>query len=69
MPIPEQRNLEEARGILGKWLAEQLPGATDVEVGPIGGPAATGLLERDAALRRVVDAERRRDQTEPLVSG
>ncbi len=43
MPIPEQRNLEEARGILGKWLAEQLPGATDVEVGPIGGPAATGF--------------------------
>ena len=43
MPIPEQRNLEEARGILAKWLSEQLPGATDVEVGPIGGPAATGF--------------------------
>jgi aminoglycoside phosphotransferase (APT) family kinase protein len=43
MPIPEQRNLEEARGIIGKWLAEQHPGATDVEIGPIGGPAATGF--------------------------
>ncbi len=43
MPIPEQRNLEAARGILAEWLATKLPGATDVEIGPIGGPAATGF--------------------------
>jgi aminoglycoside phosphotransferase (APT) family kinase protein len=43
MPIPEQRDLEEARGILARWLAEQMPGARDVAVGPITGPAFTGF--------------------------
>src|SRR5258706_15231157 len=43
MPIPEQRNLEEARGILATWLAKQLPGATDVDIGPISGPGLTGF--------------------------
>ena len=43
MPIPEQRDLEQARGILAVWLAEQLPDATDMEVGPISGPASTGF--------------------------
>lgn len=43
MPIPEQRNLEDARGILATWLAKQLPGATDVEIGPISGPGLTGF--------------------------
>ncbi len=43
MPIPEQRNLDEARGILADWLAKQLPGATDVEIGPISGPQFTGF--------------------------
>ena len=43
MPIPEQRDLEKTRGILARWLAEQLPGATDVEIGPISGPAFTGF--------------------------
>ena len=42
MPIPEQRDLEEARGILAAWFADDL-GATDVEVGPIEGPALTGF--------------------------
>jgi len=43
MPIPEQRDLEAARGILAGWLATRLPGASDVEVGPIGGPGSTGF--------------------------
>ena len=43
MPIPEQRNLEEARGILADWLAKQLPDASDVEIGPISGPQFTGF--------------------------
>lgn len=43
MPVPEQRDLEATRGVLAGWLATQIPGATDVEVGPIGGPASTGF--------------------------
>ncbi|MCJ7439930.1 MAG: phosphotransferase family protein [Acidimicrobiia bacterium] len=43
MPIPEQRDLEAARGIVAGWLARRLPGASDVEVGPISGPAFTGF--------------------------
>jgi aminoglycoside phosphotransferase (APT) family kinase protein len=43
MPIPEQRDLEAARGILADWLAKQLPGSSDVEVGPISGPDFTGF--------------------------
>ena len=43
MAIPEQRDLESARGIVAGWLARQLPGATDVAVGAISGPAFTGF--------------------------
>ena len=43
MPIPEQRDLDKARDILADWLATKLPDATDVEVGPIAGPAFTGF--------------------------
>jgi aminoglycoside phosphotransferase (APT) family kinase protein len=43
VPIPEQRDLEEARGIIASWLAGRVPGASDVEVGPIAGPAFTGF--------------------------
>jgi len=43
MPIPEQRDLEEARGILADWLAKQLPDASDVDIGPISGPQFTGF--------------------------
>ena len=43
MPIPEQRDLEAARTILGDWLATQLPAVGRVEVGPISGPAFTGF--------------------------
>jgi aminoglycoside phosphotransferase (APT) family kinase protein len=43
MPIPEQRDLEEARGILGRWLEARLPEVGPVDVGPISGPAFTGF--------------------------
>ncbi|MSO79754.1 MAG: phosphotransferase family protein [Acidimicrobiia bacterium] len=43
MPVPEQRDLEAARGVLAAWLATKIPGASDVEVGPIGGPGSTGF--------------------------
>jgi aminoglycoside phosphotransferase (APT) family kinase protein len=66
MPIPEQRNLEEARGIIGKWLAEQLAGATDVEIGPIGGPAATGF-SNETLLFDASWTENGTAHTEPLV--
>jgi len=66
MPIPEQRDLEKARGILAGWLAERMPEASDLEVGPIGGPAATGFsnetLMFDVSYRQAGDA-----RTESLV--
>ena len=42
MPIPEQRDLEKTRGILADWFAGHLA-VTDVDVGPIQGPALTGF--------------------------
>jgi aminoglycoside phosphotransferase (APT) family kinase protein len=42
MPIPEQRDLEATRPVLAAWLADHL-GASEVEVGPIQGPAFTGF--------------------------
>src|SRR5438034_10646790 len=66
MPIPEQRDLEQARGILADWLAKQQPDTTDVEVGPISGPAFTGFSNEtllfDASWTRNGQPE-----TEPLV--
>jgi len=43
VPIPEQRDLDQARQTLAAWLAKQLPDATDVQVGPIQGPSSTGF--------------------------
>jgi len=43
MPIPEQRDLEAARPVIGAWLARQIPDARDVEIGPISGPSFTGF--------------------------
>ena len=43
MPIPEQRDLDKARDILADWFASKMPDASDVEVGPIAGPAFTGF--------------------------
>ena len=66
MPIPEQRDLEAARGIIAGWLSERVPGASDVEVGPLAGPAFTGFSNEtllfDASL--TLDGTRR---TEGLV--
>jgi len=42
VPIPEQRDLEATRGILAPWFGGHFRG-TDVEVGPIQGPALTGF--------------------------
>lgn len=42
MPIPEQRDLEKARTVIGDWLARRLD-VDRVEVGPITGPAMTGF--------------------------
>src|SRR6266508_4107852 len=42
MPIPEQRDLEAARGVLAEWLGARL-GASDVVVSEITGPAFTGF--------------------------
>jgi aminoglycoside phosphotransferase (APT) family kinase protein len=42
MPIPEQRDLEKARAVLGEWLAAKL-GVDAVGVSEITGPASTGF--------------------------
>ena len=68
MPIPEQRDLEAARGILAGWLARCLPDVSGVEVGPISGPAFTGFSNEtmlfDASWLPAGATER---VTEPLV--
>ena len=43
MPIPEQRNLDKARGDVRDWLAGQLPDAKDLSISPLIGPAFTGF--------------------------
>jgi aminoglycoside phosphotransferase (APT) family kinase protein len=40
--VPAQRDLEEARGIIGRWLAERLD-VPSVEVGEITAPSLTGF--------------------------
>ncbi len=42
MPIPEQRDLEKARTVIGEWLARKLD-VPSVDVGPISAPAMTGF--------------------------
>jgi aminoglycoside phosphotransferase (APT) family kinase protein len=42
VPVPQQRDLEVARGALGSWLAERLR-ADEVRVSPIEAPAFTGF--------------------------
>jgi len=43
MPIPEQRDLDKARGDVRDWLAGKLPDATDLSISPLIGPAFTGF--------------------------
>ena len=66
MPIPEQRDLDKARDILADWLATKLPDATDVEVGPIAGPAFTGF-SNETLLFDASWTEGGTRRTEPLV--
>src|SRR4051812_43932627 len=66
MPIPEQRDLEEARGILAGWLTKQVPGASNIEVGEISGPAFTGFSNETLLFDASWDAGGER-ATESLV--
>ncbi|HYU39662.1 MAG TPA: phosphotransferase family protein [Acidimicrobiia bacterium] len=43
MPIPEQRNLDKARGVIRDWLAGQLPDVKELSISPLIGPAFTGF--------------------------
>lgn len=43
MPVPAQRDPEEARIAIRNWLATKLPATRDLDVGQLGGPAATGF--------------------------
>jgi aminoglycoside phosphotransferase (APT) family kinase protein len=43
MPIPEQRDLEQARRVVRDWLAGKLPDARDLSISDLIGPAFTGF--------------------------
>ena len=43
MPIPEQRDLDKARGVIRDWLAGKLPDARDLTISALVGPAFTGF--------------------------
>jgi len=43
MPIPEQRDLDKARGVIRDWLAGKLPDARDLTISTLVGPAFTGF--------------------------
>ena len=43
MPIPEQRDLDKARGVIRDWLASKLPDTRDLTISPLIGPAFTGF--------------------------
>lgn len=43
MPAPIGRDLEKTQGQLRDWFAGLIDGATNVEVGPLTGPGATGF--------------------------
>lgn len=43
MPIPEQRDLEQARSDIRDWLAKKLPERQDLSISPLVGPAFTGF--------------------------
>lgn len=42
MPVPAQRDREEARGSLTRWIEARRPGSEDVWVSEVGGPAYSG---------------------------
>lgn len=42
MALPSQRDQEETRARLRDWISSRVPGARDVEVSEVGGPAYTG---------------------------
>jgi aminoglycoside phosphotransferase (APT) family kinase protein len=67
VPIPEQRDLDKTRGILADWFAQRLD-ATDVDVGPIQGPALTGFSNETLMMDATyAPADRGRRRTEGFV--
>jgi aminoglycoside phosphotransferase (APT) family kinase protein len=42
MPIPAQRDPEQTRDVLARWLAARMPAARGLAVSPLTSPAATG---------------------------
>ena len=43
MPVPAQRDPEQARSAITSWLSRWRPGATDIDVSAFQGPGATGF--------------------------
>jgi aminoglycoside phosphotransferase (APT) family kinase protein len=43
MPIPEQRDLDQARSDIRDWLAKKVPERDDLMISPLTGPAFTGF--------------------------
>ena len=57
---PSSATSRRPRGILARLARRRMPGATDVEVGPIRGPALTGFSNETLLFDVVVDRGRRR---------
>jgi hypothetical protein len=66
MPIPEQRDLDKARGVIRDWLATKLPRHPRPDDLAAHRTRVHRFLERDLAVRRLV--ERRAARYGPLAS-
>lgn len=66
MPAPRGRDYEKTRGLLAEWLRDRLPGARDLRVSALSGPAATGF-SNDTLLFDVAYETAGRRETQALV--
>lgn len=60
MPAPHERDLEETRERLERWLAARHPSAQELRVGPLAGPEGTGYSSDTLMFElRVQESERK----------
>lgn len=61
MPAPRGRDFEQTRELLAQWLRGRLPGARDLTVSPLSGPAATGFSNDTLLFDVTYEADGRRE--------